>query len=321
MTPRTFVVVGFGHLEKILDHGDAGVVDHDVHAAKLPNRGGDQRFNLILLADVGHHGQNLPRRAYRFRGFIEAIGINVRDDDFRAFREKTLRRSAPDAARGAGDDRNLIRKLQDILLRFISVLDRLASSARLAKPSPTSSSLREQAASSFALKHAFDTDRHCRGAVGDAILLRARHDLAPATVEHVFKATHHLVLCPEVLLKTLNPLEVADDHTPGVAQNVGDNENPIASLGEYEVGFRRRRPVRAFRNHGALQLCGDFRVDHALDGTGYQDVAAPRQQFHGIDRRLIRAAFQNTMFGDVLDRRSNLEALRIVEGGRDRRFR
>jgi hypothetical protein len=49
---------------------------------------------------------------------FEAIGINVRDDDFRTFREKTLRRSAPDAARGAGDDRNLIRELQDILLRL-----------------------------------------------------------------------------------------------------------------------------------------------------------------------------------------------------------
>ena len=130
------------------------------------------------------------------------------------------------------------------------------------------------------------------------------------------KATHHLVLCPEVFPKTLNPLEVADDHTAGVAQNVGDNENPIVSLGKCEVGFGRRRAVRAFRNHGALRLCGDFRVDHALDGTGYQDVAAPRQQLHGVDRRLIRAAFQSTMFGDVLDRRLNLEALRIVESGR-----
>jgi hypothetical protein len=80
-------------------------------------------------------------------------------------------------------------------------------------------------------------------------------------------------------------------------------------LDEYEVGFRRRRAVRALCNHGALRLCGDFRVDHALAGAGYQGVAAPRQQFHGVDRRLIRAAFQSTMFGDVLDRRSNLEAL------------
>jgi hypothetical protein len=87
-------------------------------------------------------------------------------------------------------------------------------------------------------------------------------------------------------------------------------------VGEYEVGFRRHRAVRAFRNHGALQLCGDFRVHHALDGAGYQDGAAPRQQFHGVDRHLIRAAFQKTMFGGMLDRRSNLEALRIVEGGR-----
>jgi hypothetical protein len=55
----------------------------------------------------------------------------------------------------------------------------------------------------------------------------ARHDLASGTAEHVFKATHHLVLCPEVLLKTLYLLEVADDHAAGVAQNVGDNENPI----------------------------------------------------------------------------------------------
>ena len=59
--------------------------------------------------------------------------------------------------------------------------------------------------SSFGLKRAFDTDRRCHSAVETPSFFVRATIWLQGTVEHVFKATHHLVLCPEVLLKTLNP--------------------------------------------------------------------------------------------------------------------
>ena len=64
---------------------------------------------------------------------------------------------------------------------------------------------------------------------------------------------HHLVARPEILLQVLHPFEIADDDAAGVAQDVGDDEDPVVALGENPVGLGRGRAVRAFGDDAAAQ--------------------------------------------------------------------
>src|SRR5271166_7070589 len=77
------------------------------------------------------------------------------------------------------------------------------------------------------LHHPLDPDRHRRGAIGDTVALGAGDDHGPAAFERALEPVHHLVLRPEILLQVLHPFEIADDDAARVAQDVGDDEDPV----------------------------------------------------------------------------------------------
>src|SRR3712207_7182816 len=58
-------------------------------------------------------------------------------------------------------------------------------------------------------------------------------------------------LGPEELLQVLHPLEVADHHAAGVAQDVGDDEHLVPPLVQHRVRVRRRRAVRSLGQDAA----------------------------------------------------------------------
>ncbi len=88
---------------------------------------------------------------------------------------------------------------------------------------------------------------------------------------------------PEELLYPLYPLEVADNHPAGVAQNVGNNKYFVSALVEHSICFGCRRPVRPLGQHSAAQALGDLRVDHPFDRGGHEDVALLSQKFVRIE--------------------------------------
>ena len=84
---------------------DTGIVEHDVEIAELGDRVVDQSLHLIALRNVGVAvtgiGAKLPGER------LAADVIDIGDDNLGAFLDEQLGCRLADAARAAGDDRDL----------------------------------------------------------------------------------------------------------------------------------------------------------------------------------------------------------------------
>ena len=97
-----------GHL---LDHrvpGVAGVVDDDVQAAEVVDRGGDEAFAEVGVGDAADAGYGLPARGLdRGDCFLGWFGVEVIDNDPRTLAGQLQRDLTPDPSAGAGDNGDL----------------------------------------------------------------------------------------------------------------------------------------------------------------------------------------------------------------------
>src|SRR5215218_9165765 len=85
---------------------------------------------------------------------------------------------------------------------------------------------------------------------GDAVLLVRAPRLGERARDDVVQLCVHLRLLPEVLLETLDPLEIGDNDTARVREDVGKDEN--AAVVEDPVGLERHRPVRPLADDGGV---------------------------------------------------------------------
>ena len=105
----------------------------------------------------------------------------------------------------------------------------------------------------------------------------AIHDALQAVVD--------AVLGPEEALHVLDPLEVADRHAAGVAQDVGDDED--AAVVQDLVGLRGGRPVGGLGDDLGLDLRRVGAGDLVLERGGDEDVAVELEQL--VVRDLVGA--------------------------------
>ena len=84
------------------------------------------------------------------------------------------------------------------------------------------------------------------------------------------------ILPPEIAHAVLDPLKIRDRHPAGVRQNVRNDENSL--LVQDLVRGRRRRPIRPFRQHLALDPVGVLRGDLVLSRGRDQHVTLQLQQ-------------------------------------------
>ena len=105
------------------------------------------------------------------------------------------------------------------------------------------------------------------------------HVLAPGDRERLAEGLDHDLLelgvddglAPVVAVEVLDPLEVADGHAAGVAQDVGDHEDAV--LEQDRVGLGRRRAVGGLGDHARLDPAGVPARDLVLEGGRDEDVA------------------------------------------------
>ena len=87
---------------------DAGVVDQHVDPAELRHRRVDERLALVGVGDVGGHGEHPAAGvADQLGGLLEAVGPAGAEHHVGAGLGQPLRERDPEAAGGAGDDRDL----------------------------------------------------------------------------------------------------------------------------------------------------------------------------------------------------------------------
>ena len=107
------VEIGLLQVEEVGGVDDAGVVDQDVERAERRDGVVDQLLDRARIADVG--GDEAGVGAERLGLGLPGRRVDIRDDDARALRDVALGDGEPDAARAAGDDRNLVRKPHELL--------------------------------------------------------------------------------------------------------------------------------------------------------------------------------------------------------------
>ena len=95
------------------EHADTGVVDQDVQSAEPRNRGGNRAFDSVVRSNVGL--QRLDGtgsgRFDRGRGRGQLSSTPARDGDMHALGDEGAGNRQSDAARSAGDDRDLAGQL------------------------------------------------------------------------------------------------------------------------------------------------------------------------------------------------------------------
>ena len=97
-----------GHLLDYRIPGVASVVDDDVQAPEVVDRGGDEAFAEVGVGDAADAGHGLPARGHdRGDGVLGGFGVEVVDHDFRALTRQFECDLAPDPAARAGDDGDL----------------------------------------------------------------------------------------------------------------------------------------------------------------------------------------------------------------------
>ena len=113
------------------------------------------------------------------------------------------------------------------------------SIAALMNPLP----LWKEAAQVHGVASFFYSDCHGRDTVRNLVGLDARQHPFERAIEKLTFAPDHLIFFPEELLEILHPLEIADHHAAGIAQDVGNNKDLVLAPFEHEIRFRRCRPV------------------------------------------------------------------------------
>ena len=119
------------------------------------------------------------------------------------------------------------------------------------------------------------------------------------------------VLLPEVLLEPLNPLEVRDDDTPGIGEDVREDDD--TAILEDVVRCRRRRAVRAFDDDLRPHLVRVVGRDHLLERTRCEHVALEDDQL--LVRHRLGSLKAGERAGLVLegDRGRNVDATGVVD--------
>src|ERR1700674_2684490 len=111
------------------------------------------------------------------------------------------------------------------------------------------------------------------------------HHFIEGVVHHVEEALVHFALPPEKALAVLNPFEIADGDTAGVAKNVRHGEDP---LGIYNrVGLPRRRAVGALAENPGLHLIRILLRDLVFNGGRDGNLALLEEH---ISRTHLRSA-------------------------------
>src|SRR5262245_23177638 len=121
----------------------------------------------------------------------------------------------------------------------------------------------------------------------------------------------HLLLVPEVLLQVLHPLEVADRHAAGVAEDVRDDER--VGLRQDAVRLRGGRAVGAFGDDAALEPRGVLGGDDPLQGARGQHGARCGEQllvWHWFGQRKLP---QPVPKGHMLEERRDVDPLRVSD--------
>jgi hypothetical protein len=88
--------------------GDSGVVEQQVHLAKCTQRFSSQGLNVVPFGNVGPDGQHGGAGGLhvRFRAG-ESVLFHIGENDLHPLVGAPVRNGPPDAARGAGDNRDL----------------------------------------------------------------------------------------------------------------------------------------------------------------------------------------------------------------------
>ena len=114
-------------------------------------------------------------------------------------------------------------------------------------------------------------DRERRGAQADLVAVGGVPDLLQRVDHDLVEADVDLVLAPEEAREVLHPLEVADGHAAGVADDVGHDQD--AALAEDVVGLGQRRAVGAFEDQLGLDPPRALGRDLAFERGRDEDVA------------------------------------------------
>src|SRR5437763_10250865 len=88
----------------------------------------------------------------------------------------------------------------------------------------------EQAAAGLGLQHTLNSDRHGGSTMGNLVLFRSPNDLGKRMLQNTKQFVSHFHFAPKKTLQSLNPLEVRDDNTTGIAQNVRNQKHLIPAL-------------------------------------------------------------------------------------------
>src|SRR5687767_5828788 len=98
-------------------------------------------------------------------------------------------------------------------------------------------------------KDSFNADGHRCRSVRDLGFLRSFDHDHERLFQDAEEAVHRLGFIPEELLKTLNPLEVTDNHSACIAENVRDDEHVVPALVQDQVRRGRCRPICRSEEH------------------------------------------------------------------------
>src|SRR5206468_10586575 len=101
--------------------------------------------------------------------------------------------------------------------------------------------------------------------------------------EDAEKFLSHFRFRPQKRLQTLHPLEVGDDHSAGVAENVRDHKNLVPTLVENQIRIWRGRAIGGFCKDSTFELGRIFSGDNAIDRRRNENIARQSEEFAWID--------------------------------------
>ena len=88
----------------------------------------------------------------------------------------------------------------------------------------------EQTAHLFGFDDALDANGHGRGAMRNLVFLRSSDYLRKRVLENAEELVGHFRFGPKETLQALDPFEIGNDYTAGVAKNVWNDKYLILAL-------------------------------------------------------------------------------------------